>query len=1256
VSYSDGGDAWVWANGFLIQSIGNEGQSGELVHASVVASGTHEHYFNGSSTTLSATSGSFLNQYVYIPSASPPSEIMLQFHTVGGTWEHRAYWGSNSITACGTTGSTCGTNGIASRFYMGPIPSTQNAWVQLIVKTDDVGVNGLNINGWAYTLYNGGVFWDESELGAASGTITVNNLLVGQKVELYSAQGGLKVSGTVATGQTSVGLNTYGAGLDAFPYRGYLKVYSTGGSLQYSSPLMTDIWGGDTYTYNPPIFSNSFNTGSVGASIHTSLIGAAQYQNATSTPEEDYSNYDSAGNLLQDLLRHNGSPLTTTNTYDSYGNKLSTVNPASEKTYFTYSSTYQHAYLTNTTRVLNSNTNVTTNTVYNFTTGMTITSFDSLGNRTDYSFDQTNRLTDLHHEAVGGTRTDMSFHFEDGMNSFGVENEKGNYTDFAFDGQNRITTIKKYSGALDASTVLSKATTTYNWQGSVQSHTAPNGNTTTYLYDYLGRLIKVTNPDGTYRTTTYDNTNIIETNYDENGHRTSFSYDALGRVTGVKEYYSTSSYYSTSYTYDGLGNLVKSTDAKGQTTTRTYDDLNRLAMTIYPDGFNETRTYDSVNNLLTKKDPNGNMVSYGYDAFNRLLNETYPDGSKATFSYDKNNNIISLSYKGNSATFSYDSRNRETSETWTIAGSQYTLNYNYDGVGNLVSTTYPDGTQVKYSIDALNRVANVTSGGNTLAAFTYTNSSLISKITYGNGVKTTYTYDQLNRPTRVKVVQGASTLLDLNYTFDPVGNVAGINTESYSYDFLNRQTTATGPWGTNKYGYDGVGNRLWFFQSPTNTTYGYGSYDRVISVGSTSYTYDNNGNLKTQTSGSTTTSYTYDFDNRLTKVTQNSSPLGNYTYSATGIRIQKIESGLTTAYLNRGVSVLYEKQTSGGSTVNDYVYLGSRMLAKLSGGSIYYFHQDALGSTRLVTTGSTTSYSSNYQPFGPQYGASGSDPTYKYTDKPQDAATGLYYFGARYYNTTLGRFLSRDPAGPQPKDPQSLNPYAYARNNPERLTDPTGAFWISQWNEWGWTCVSWFWGWCTFAIPYWRFHVGLYDSGLSFQGTADMFSQNGSVSLGISVHRWPNLGAIALGLNLGLSVYIAASVAIMSQSWWWGIGIILAGTAGLVAGIYAATSDPSWREGFLLGVFFAALAFVSEMIGGTWSPFFTIMGVLTWIILTFGGNPNNMWILQPAYAAVWFFFTASAVARIQSWARAAIIGSGLVAAGGVFAALIPYLL
>jgi RHS repeat-associated protein len=1024
VAYSDGGDAWVWANKSFAPVA-----SGSLSHIGFAATGEHEHYFNGSTTTLPATSGYYLVQYVYIPAASIPSEIMMQFHTVSGSWEHRAYWGSNSIS--------WGTNGTASRFYMGPLPALQNLWLELIVKTDDVGVNGLNINGWAYTLYNGGVYWDYSALGTSStGVITVTNLLAGQKVEVYNSNNALKVSSTVGTGQTSLTLNLYSAGINVFPFRGYLKIYSTSGSVQYSSPLMTDVWGGDAYSYNQPVFSNNFNPGPLSSSIHILQIGSAQYQNATSKPEEEYSNYDSTGNLLQDIRMHNGSNLTTTYTYDTYGNKISSVNPDGEKAYFTYSSTYQHAILTSMTKVLSSTVNDTTSYTYDFPTSYLITQTDPMANSTSYAYDLMGRPTQLTEAPINGSSTHANMAYFDTNKNFAVVNEKGNYTQYVYDGLGRITAINHYQGNL-STPILSSEQYTYDWQGHKKSYTAPDGNVTTYVYDYVGRLVTTTYPDLSKTTTSYNDTSLIQSNYDQNNHRTDLLRDALQRLVGVREYYSSNNYYLTSYTYDAIGNLAKTVDPVGQQTNNTYDDLNRLVLTVFPDGYNQTQVYDNIDNLLSKKDPNGNTISFAYDNLNRLTTTTYPDHTNATFSYDKNNNLVHMTNSNATANFVYDSRNRLTGESWTIPGVGFwSITPQYDAAGNMIRMTYPDATTVNFSFDPLNRIVGAKTGTTTLATISYAIDSTVKTITYGNGVVTTYSYNAEKRPTRIKTVLGSSTLLDLNYTYDPVGNVLGINTESYSYDSLNRLTYSSGPWGVLRYGYDGAGNRLWASVGGTNTTYTYGAYDRLSSIGSTSNTYDNDGNLKTQTTASITNSYSYDFENRLTKVGQGGSTLGAYAYSAKGQRIEKTEGGVTTVYENQGVNVLWEDPLAG--VASDYVYAAGLLIAKITSGNIFYFHQDKQGNTRLVTQGSSTSFSSNYQPFGPQYGASGTDPTYKYTEKPQDAATGLYYYGARYYDGSTGRFLSRDPSSPAIREPQSLNPYEYARENPETFTDPTG--------------------------------------------------------------------------------------------------------------------------------------------------------------------------------------------------------------------------
>ncbi|MBN2335469.1 RHS repeat-associated core domain-containing protein [Candidatus Bathyarchaeota archaeon] len=81
-------------------------------------------------------------------------------------------------------------------------------------------------------------------------------------------------------------------------------------------------------------------------------------------------------------------------------------------------------------------------------------------------------------------------------------------------------------------------------------------------------------------------------------------------------------------------------------------------------------------------------------------------------------------------------------------------------------------------------------------------------------------------------------------------------------------------------------------------------------------------------------------------------------------------------------------------------------------------------------------YESNYEPYGPGSGESGSE-EYRYTGKQEDP-TGLYYFGARYYDPVTGRFTTRDIIFGNLVDPQSLNRYSYCRNNPHKYIDPDG--------------------------------------------------------------------------------------------------------------------------------------------------------------------------------------------------------------------------
>jgi RHS repeat-associated protein len=136
---------------------------------------------------------------------------------------------------------------------------------------------------------------------------------------------------------------------------------------------------------------------------------------------------------------------------------------------------------------------------------------------------------------------------------------------------------------------------------------------------------------------------------------------------------------------------------------------------------------------------------------------------------------------------------------------------------------------------------------------------------------------------------------------------------------------------------------------------------------------------------------------------------------------------------------------------------------------------------------------------------------YKYTGKPQDTLTGLYYYGARYYDNVVGQFLSRDPRALSLTDPQSADPYPYARDNPERMIDPTGRVWVDavigdQRCYW-WGCNL----------------LGVVRVGLSEQ------DQN-RVTDGIGVVGLICLVACAFGGPAGIAVGIA--IGLVAAAWW----------------------------------------------------------------------------------------------------------------------------
>jgi RHS repeat-associated protein len=136
----------------------------------------------------------------------------------------------------------------------------------------------------------------------------------------------------------------------------------------------------------------------------------------------------------------------------------------------------------------------------------------------------------------------------------------------------------------------------------------------------------------------------------------------------------------------------------------------------------------------------------------------------------------------------------------------------------------------------------------------------------------------------------------------------------------------------------------------------------------------------------------------------------------------------------------YWSSSSNVSSKLGEVYHESN-IATVAWSTTTYYHGDHLGTSRLLTDGNGYPiWQGTFLPYGQEWNAQTTTNHYKFTGKERDSETGLDYFGARYYGSTMGRFLSPDPDDDSgiEKDPQSWNRYAYARNNPLLLTDPTG--------------------------------------------------------------------------------------------------------------------------------------------------------------------------------------------------------------------------
>jgi len=183
--------------------------------------------------------------------------------------------------------------------------------------------------------------------------------------------------------------------------------------------------------------------------------------------------------------------------------------------------------------------------------------------------------------------------------------------------------------------------------------------------------------------------------------------------------------------------------------------------------------------------------------------------------------------------------------------------------------------------------------------------------------------------------------------------------------------------------------------------------------------------------------YAWDYENRLTSVTLPSTAVVSFKYDPPGRRIRKTTASATTIYAYDGRNVVEETDAAGTAQARFAMGLSiDEPLAQLRSGTTHFYNADGLGSiTSLTNWAGAVAASYTYDTFGSLAASSGSvvNP-FRYTAREWDAETGLYFYRARYFDQTSGRFLSEDPL----QFGAGSNFYPYVFNNPTALGDPSG--------------------------------------------------------------------------------------------------------------------------------------------------------------------------------------------------------------------------
>jgi len=610
-------------------------------------------------------------------------------------------------------------------------------------------------------------------------------------------------------------------------------------------------------------------------------------------------------------------------------------------------------YIYNATGLLTSinapRTDITDTTTFAYNTTHDLVSItDGAGNVTQItSFDAHGHPTTI--VDANGVTTTLAY---DVRNRLINQTVAGNVTSFEYDNIGQLTKITLPSGAV----------TNYVYSGSrlLTKMSDGLGNSVNYAYDVMGNVtnIDVKDPADTLHATqqqVFDGLNRLTSQIDGLSQTTVFGYDALGNQVSVK----TPLLKETKQVYDALNRLSETTDAKAGKTTYSYDAANNLTLVKAPNNAQTTYSYDGFGNLLSQTSPDtgttsftydvaGNQLSkadakstainYGYDALNRLTSIDYPtDALDVTLIYDTGTNgkgrLSQVADGSGSTAYTYNALGQISSKTSIISGKRFTVNYGYNGSGQLTQITQPSGRVVNLTRDAHGQITGISelNGGvtqNLITSASYVPFGTAKSLTLGNGKTTTKTHNLNGQLASIDV----SGIYQSSLTYNSDSNITGLaNTvtpttnQNFTYDELDRVTEATGAYGTLGYSYDSASNRITKTDNAQANSLTYNTESNQLA---SPYLHDANGN-RTKDSKRT---YSYGDNNRLSEIINNENGVKTtYLYNGLGQRVKKSNVFGDVYFIYDEQGLLIAEADNTGNITKEYVYFEGQPLVMLVG-------------------------------------------------------------------------------------------------------------------------------------------------------------------------------------------------------------------------------------------------------------------------------------------------------------------------------------